>query len=254
MITYLAVAVFGALVFRIRGGGFIKLPSTFMARMVYVLAATAVAWAFMAPPRLATVEAIAGALFNGRASAIPASLLAFSAQIVSGWFLFSFAVATYATILIGWAEWFTAGRSETTYQDSIRFWPIDWVLWRTWGPLWRPAYPQVHPDDERGPADPHRFDVVTSPTGDPRPYWWRAGRDTTGMSLRGLIITVPLGFLIWFPLGHGAAFCFAGALMGPAYWIGSRLPSLGPALRQGPDIGEAIWGALFFVLLAAAVR
>lgn len=217
-------AVLGALIFRIRGGGFFPLPATWLARLVYALYTGAVVYVAL------------------RADWREALILATAATALA-----------YLTIILGWGEWMQCGNDPSNYKARIRVAAIDWVLLKTFGPLWRPAEDVTAPDLS-DPSDHHRFDCIDSPTGKVRPKWWREWRDSAGMALRGLIISVPMGgaFAI---VGHpnGYALMAVGALMGPAYWVGNNVKCRIENFRTGPELAEAFWGFCWFGAMATAL-
>lgn len=72
------------------------------------------------------------------------------------------------------------------------------------------------------------------------------------LALRGLIFAAPaVVVLAWLGLpGQAGIFLLAGPLCGPLYYAAARIPSRIPQLRQGPELGEALFGAVLGAALA----
>lgn len=68
-------------------------------------------------------------------------------------------------------------------------------------------------------------------------------RDALVMVVRGLVWTLPAGAVLWF-FGPGTSWTFglAGLLCPLLYEIGWRVPLRIPHLRQGPELGELLFG------------
>ena len=75
-------------------------------------------------------------------------------------------------------------------------------------------------------------------------YWF----DFAALAMRGAVITVPVGLATVNPW-----LVFAGAVMAPAYAIGWLIPSKSKELRQGTEIGEALFGAFLAAILLTTV-
>jgi len=70
-----------------------------------------------------------------------------------------------------------------------------------------------------------------------------------GMTLRGLVQTVPSGMIL-FCFGYGVEFLLCGILMGVIYEAAWLLPSNYADIVQGVALGELLWGAfIWFVLI-----
>lgn len=72
-------------------------------------------------------------------------------------------------------------------------------------------------------------------------------RDFIGLSLTGLLVTLPVGIAMANPLVAAS-----GLLKAPAYWLGQSLPSL-PQLRGFTEWGEALFGAVVYASVFAGV-
>ena len=72
-----------------------------------------------------------------------------------------------------------------------------------------------------------------------------AARDYIVMFFRGILWTLPPTIVVYpFDATAGAAMLIAGALCPVAYTIGWLVPSKIPNLRQGPELGEFIFGGM----------
>lgn len=85
--------------------------------------------------------------------------------------------------------------------------------------------------------------------------WWR---DFVGLSLRGLVWTLPAGFVATMAAGFfGGVWCpaalwgFSGIAMGVIYEVSWRLPSTVGCLKRGPELGEFLMGVWLFGTVAA---
>lgn len=80
-------------------------------------------------------------------------------------------------------------------------------------------------------------------------------RDALVMVVRGLVWTLPAGAVLWF-FGPPASWTFglAGLLCPLLYEIGWRVPLRIPHLRQGPELGELLFGAWLGATLALSVH
>lgn len=69
------------------------------------------------------------------------------------------------------------------------------------------------------------------------------------LSLRGILVTLPAGLLLWYfePLGWVYALC--GVMMGPCYALGWALPNALSWLNRGPEWGEFIYGSWIGLVL-----
>jgi len=69
-------------------------------------------------------------------------------------------------------------------------------------------------------------------------------KDRLIMAVRGLVWVMPAAFVV-FPFSefNTAALCFVGMACPLFYELGYRTPSKIPYLRQGPEVGEVLFGA-----------
>eukprot|EP01116_Phalansterium_solitarium_P019608 TRINITY_DN553_c0_g1_i2.p1 TRINITY_DN553_c0_g1~~TRINITY_DN553_c0_g1_i2.p1 ORF type:complete len:392 (+),score=82.88 TRINITY_DN553_c0_g1_i2:190-1365(+) len=126
------------------------------------------------------------------------------------------AFATWCSILVGWGVYFNIGRTNTY---NARIGVFDWVIGHEcpdWGFLrrWAISY--------------------------------------CGMSLRGLLQTVPAGLGL-FALGYGPDYMLSGVTMGLVYEIAWDIPSTTVNIETGPPIGELLWGWWTFFILQCVV-
>lgn len=147
----------------------------------------------------------------------------------------------------GWGSYFTIGRNPHSWGDDYEVPFIDKLLYKVFGPVWRPSnYKDLTTPDRIHNAET-RYDVVESPTGEVRPMSWRFRRDLTGMTLRGWMFSIPWGIILallfwnpWFLL-----LVPVGLLMGPIYalsWVTPDFHFILSKMRTGPEIGEVFWG------------
>ena len=80
----------------------------------------------------------------------------------------------------------------------------------------------------------------------------RWSHDFMGMSLRGLVQTVPAGLLL-FHLGYGPEYMFSGLLMGLAYEFGHQLPAPFFDMQVGTDFAAFLWGTYTWLVLMSVV-
>jgi hypothetical protein len=79
-------------------------------------------------------------------------------------------------------------------------------------------------------------------------------RDFLAHSARGALWTAPAAIAVLvLGLGPAVLLLLAGASAGVAYEIGWRIPSTVPGLRQGTEIGEALFGGAIGLALGGAV-
>ncbi len=185
--------------------------------------------------------------------------------------------------LNGWGSYFDNGRWEFEYNDKPEVPWIDWILYLAFGAKWNPEQSTKPNRDkiswdiaEHGLPFPFALgflppDLVTSPTGDIRPFSWRKKRDTVGMFLRQLHATPLFIFNAWFfgnPLIIAGVIPFAVAVAA-AYYI-CNLPAVenkilswqinwfpnNVYLNFAPDktgiaevIAGLIWGIVFTILI-----
>ncbi len=72
------------------------------------------------------------------------------------------------------------------------------------------------------------------------------------MTGRGLIMTAPVGAVLW-GFGYGPWFGLAGLALGGLYELGHRTPTLGAGFETGMPIAEVYTGIWIWAALAAAV-
>ena len=78
-------------------------------------------------------------------------------------------------------------------------------------------------------------------------------RDISGMSLRGLIWTFPVGFVM-FLLGFGYGYILCGVWMGPVYefgWIWPKTESIN--FGKGTAMAEFLWGYFLWMNIIISV-
>jgi hypothetical protein len=64
------------------------------------------------------------------------------------------------------------------------------------------------------------------------------------MASRGLVWTLPAALVVWqFDIGNAIALLIVGLACPLFYELGYRTPSKIPYLRQGPEVGEVLFGA-----------
>jgi hypothetical protein len=79
-----------------------------------------------------------------------------------------------------------------------------------------------------------------------------AVKDPLIMAARGLAWTILPALVIWqFDVGNAIALLIAGFACPLLYEAGYRIPSKIPYLRQGPEVGEALFGAAIGLAVAA---
>lgn len=78
-------------------------------------------------------------------------------------------------------------------------------------------------------------------------------RDFGMMLLRGSLFTMPAGALLVWQVGpEFIPFMLAGWFAAPAYEVGWRVPVRWEYLRQGPPLGEFLFGAVIGAAIGAA--
>ncbi len=69
-------------------------------------------------------------------------------------------------------------------------------------------------------------------------------KDRLIMASRGLVWTLPAALVVWqFDIGNAIALLIVGLACPLFYELGYRTPSKIPYLRQGPEVGEVLFGA-----------
>jgi cell division protein FtsW (lipid II flippase) len=69
-------------------------------------------------------------------------------------------------------------------------------------------------------------------------------KDRIIMTARGLVWTLPAALVVWqFDIGNAIALMIIGLACPLFYELGYRTPSRIPYLRQGPEVGEVLFGA-----------
>lgn len=80
----------------------------------------------------------------------------------------------------------------------------------------------------------------------------KVNRDRLVMAARGLAWTILPALVIWqFDIGNAIALLIAGFACPLLYELGYRTPSKIPYLRQGPEVGEALFGAAIGLAVVA---
>lgn len=187
--------------------------------------------------------------------------------------------------LNGWGSYFDIGATVTEYNDKPEVPWIDWILYWIFGPKWNPSN-SGKPNRDKIKWDitehglPFGFavgfippDLITSPSGQARPYEWRRIRDTVGLFLRHLHAIAFFGFQAWFfanPWLILLTIPFALVATGVYYftripsinaWIRAKAPHLfstNKYMEFKPDpnsyaeaaVGGLAWGILTFVVIA----
>ena len=108
--------------------------------------------------------------------------------------------------VFGWGSYMDLGRNPRGYLDDVEC--LDWLVGR----------------EEEGGGFVNRWI-----------------RDAAGMTLRGMMITVPAGIVTL----NGDLF-FSGVGMALCYELAHHVPSKIKGLNQGPELGEALFGAWVF--------
>jgi hypothetical protein len=88
--------------------------------------------------------------------------------------------------------------------------------------------------------------------------WQLTLHDLCGMSLRGLVQTLPAGFIL-FAYGYGLEYMLSGVLMGAIYSVGWAVPFPPGPFGQGIAFSELLWGAwtwgvFFYVIMTYRER
>lgn len=125
------------------------------------------------------------------------------------------AISTTFSLYVTWDAYVNVGRNEYTYLDSAGC--FDWLLGR----------------DENG------FDFTR-----------RWTREFTGMTLRGLLWTMPGGYLLYH-MGFGWQYALSGAAMGLFYNFGWISDSTQYDFEYGPNYGDFLFGTWLYLSLFA---
>eukprot|EP01102_Stenamoeba_stenopodia_P005196 TRINITY_DN15719_c0_g1_i1.p1 TRINITY_DN15719_c0_g1~~TRINITY_DN15719_c0_g1_i1.p1 ORF type:complete len:425 (-),score=39.64 TRINITY_DN15719_c0_g1_i1:29-1303(-) len=126
-------------------------------------------------------------------------------------------VSTFLSLNVGWGVYFGLGRNPNGYLSRIGV--FDWLIGH----------------DCQGWNETRMFAV-----------------EFAGMSLRGLLQTVPSGLLLY-SLGYGPDFAIIGILMGTVYEIGWLIPATDPNFGQGIPMSELLWGAFEWFCLSVVI-
>lgn len=87
------------------------------------------------------------------------------------------------------------------------------------------------------------LDAIFGPQREGMTFAERWRRDAVGLAIRGMMITAPVGVILLL-FGFDGWFGLRGIAMPIAYELAYRIPSKVNGLRQGPELGEAVFGLI----------